>query len=263
MKKLFKKALCIFLCTVMILTLFYGCSKEPEKINFIYPFSGDVDSYDPQVAETADEFLIIENTFEGLVRINDDGKVVPAAAEKWEISNDGLTYTFYLQKGLKWNIDTETDENGEREEDDRLEYMGYDFNPDITAHDFVFGLRRAVQPETNCPLFSSVSCIKNAGEIHSGKKKSTELGVNAVDDYTLQITLSTADESFMYSLTSAAAMPWPIRCCWTWPGSRAIPSAASSITNTTCGTMCAWTVHIITATPPLTGAGPMPCAASC
>lgn len=207
MKELFKKTVCIFLCAVMILTLFYGCSKEPEKINFIYPFSGDVDSYDPQVAETADEFLIIENTFEGLVRINDDGKVVPAAAEKWEVSKDGLTYTFYLQKGLKWNIDTETDENGKREEDDRLEYMGYNFNPDITAHDFVFGLRRAVQPETNCPLFSSVSCIKNAGEIHSGKKKSTELGVKAVDDYTLQITLSTADESFMYSLTSAAAMP--------------------------------------------------------
>lgn len=207
MKKFFKKTLCIFLCAVLILTLFYGCSKEPKKINFIYPFSGNVNSYDPQVAETSDEFLIIENTFEGLVRISDDGKVVSAAAEKWDVSKDGLSYTFYLKKGLKWNIDTETDENGKREEDDRLEYMGYDFNPDITAHDFVFGLRRAVQPETDCPLYSSFSCIKNAGEIHSGKMKSNQLGVTAVDDYTLQITLSSADDAFMYSLTSAAAMP--------------------------------------------------------
>jgi oligopeptide transport system substrate-binding protein len=200
------KAISILLCISIIACLFAGCSDSEESIDLIYPFTADVKSYDPQVSSTTDEFLIIENTFEGLIRIDDDGTIKKGVADSWDISDDGLTYTFNLKKGLKWDINTEKNDDGEFK-DERLEMLGYEFNPDITANDFVFALQRAVKPETDCPLFSTISCIKNAVAIHNSKAKASTLGVKAIDDYTLQITLSTADSSFMNTLTTAVAMP--------------------------------------------------------
>lgn len=202
-----KKGFSILLVICIVASLFAGCSSEEVAIDFIYPFSANVRSYDPQVASTSDEFLIVENCFEGLVRVDDDGTVKPGVAEKWSVSDNGLIYTFNLKKGIKWNIDTELNSDGERKEDKRLEYMGYKFNPDITANDFVFALRRAAQPETECPLFSSISCIKNATEIHSGKKESSELGVKVISTYALQIELETPDNQFLETLSTAVAMP--------------------------------------------------------
>lgn len=191
-----KKIISIIICAVMVLAVFSGCSNNDENINFIYPFSGEINSYDPQVASTADEFLLIENTFEGLVRVNDDGTVQKGVADTWDISDDGLTYTFKLRKGVKWRIN-----------DAIIERMGEEFDPDITAHDFVFALRRAAQPETQAPLFSSIACIKNASTINKGTLSSDQLGVVAKDDYTLVITLETANEEFMTTLSTAIAMP--------------------------------------------------------
>ena len=205
-----KKALIMMLCVCFAASVFSSCSKSEKMIDFIYPFSGDVNSYDPQVAATSDEYLIIENTFEGLIRIDDDGTVHPGCAENWSVSDDALTYTFNIQKGLKWDIRTDKYKEGEHKgefRDSRLQMLGYEFNPDITAKDFVFALQRAVKPETKCPLFSSVSSIVNALEINSGKKKAETLGVRAVDTYTLEIRLKNPDEAFMEALSGAAAMP--------------------------------------------------------
>ena len=101
-----KKILSILISLLLVISLFSGCKNKQGSIDFIYPFGANVNSYDPQVASTADEFLIIENTFEGLIRINDDGTIVPGMAEKWEISDDGLTDSFHIRKGMKWNINT-------------------------------------------------------------------------------------------------------------------------------------------------------------
>ncbi len=202
-----KKFISIILCILLVGISLAGCKSEEESYDFIYPFSAEVKSYDPQVAGTTDEFLIIENTFEGLIRILDNGKVVPGVAESWNISEDKLTYTFKLKKGTKWNINTEKDESTGKFKDERLEAMGKAFNPDITAHDFVFALRRAADPQTNCPLFSSIASIVNASAIHSGKMDSSKLGVTAIDEYTLEIKLAHKDDSFMQTLTSAVAMP--------------------------------------------------------
>ncbi len=205
-----KKILSILISITLIVTLFYGCTSTEESIDFIYPFDADVNSYDPQVASTSDEFLIIENTFEGLIRINDDGKVVSGVADTWEISDDGLTYKFHIRKGMKWDIDTEKYTSGENKgkfKDSRLQMLGYEFNPDITANDFVFALRRAAYYVTDCPQFSLISCIKNANKIHTGAVLPTELGVVADDDYNLTITLEHKDDTFMQTLASAVAMP--------------------------------------------------------
>ncbi len=182
----------------MISCTFSSCSSGDERLDFIYPFNGDIVSFDPQIASTSDEFLIIENCFEGLVRVLDNGEVQSGAAQSWDISDDGLTYTFKLKQGTKWRI---------KEESDITQLMGESFNPDITAHDFVFALRRACEPITNAPLFYSISNIQNAAAIHQGKMDSSKLGVTAVDDYTLVIKLQSPDDSFMSTLSTAIAMP--------------------------------------------------------
>lgn len=205
-----KKILSIVISAILIVTLFSGCGSKDVSIDFIYPFDANVNSYDPQVASTSDEFLIIENTFEGLIRINDDGTVVPGMSDKWEISDDGLTYKFHIRKGMKWDINTEKYTSGENKgkfKDSRLQMLGYEFNPDITANDFVFALRRAAYYVTDCPQFSLISCIKNANKIHTGAVLPTELGVVANDDYNLTITLEHRDDTFMQTLASAVAMP--------------------------------------------------------
>lgn len=205
-----KKILSIIISAILIITLFSGCGGKEASIDFIYPFDANINSYDPQVASTSDEFLIIENTFEGLIRINDDGTVVPGMSDKWEISDDGLTYKFHIREGMKWDINTEKYTSGENKgkfKDSRLQMLGYEFNPDITANDFVFALRRAAYYVTDCPQFSLISCIKNANKIHTGAVLPTELGVVANDDYNLTITLEHRDDTFMQTLASAVAMP--------------------------------------------------------
>lgn len=201
--KLLKKLTALMLCILLSAAVFAGCSKKAETIDFIYPIDGNIVSFDPQIASTADEFLIIENCFEGLVRVLDDGTVQPGIAEKWDISDDGLTYTFTLRKGAKWNVKSENETNLTKAQ----KLLGIDFNPDITAHDFVFALQRAVDANTNAPMFSSVANIVNANEIHSGNAMPGELGAKALDDYTLEIRLLSPDDSFLNTLSTAVAMP--------------------------------------------------------
>ena len=99
-----KKLISFLICISLTACIFTGRSKSKEKIDLIYPFSGNVNSYDPQVAATQDEFLIAENCFEGLVRRDDEGNITPGCAESWQVSEDGLSYTFKLKQGLRWYI---------------------------------------------------------------------------------------------------------------------------------------------------------------
>lgn len=193
-----KRIAAVILSVLIAVISLSGCSSESEKLDFIYPFSGDVVSFDPQIASTADEFLIIENCFEGLVRVNDDGTVQPGVAESWNVSDNGKTYTFHLRKGCKWYIE---------EKSNVQTLFGPGNNPDITANDFVFALQRAADKNTDAPLFSSISNIKNASKIHSGKADTSTIGVKAVDDYTLEIQLNSADSSFLSILSTSIAMP--------------------------------------------------------
>lgn len=190
-KKMFSISICIALCA----SVFVSCSKTSTKMDMIYPFNGEINSFDPQVAGTKDEFLIAENCYEGLVRTTDDSSVKPGVAKSWNVSEDGKTYTFQLRQGAKWYIN-----------DKAKELIGESWNPDITAHDFVFALKRAASPQTESPLYSNISNIKGAPQINS-EQKNASLAIKAKDDYTLEIKLSAPDSGFFDILSSAVAMP--------------------------------------------------------
>lgn len=191
-----KKAISIILCLILITAAFAGCGNSKDYINIVYPFGGNVNSYDPQIASTSDEFLIAENAFEGLIRCDDAGNILPGCAESWEITEAGLKYTFHLYRDLKWHIFQSVKDR-----------MGELYDPELTAFDFAFALRRAADPITESPLYSTISNIYNAPEIHAGWIDKSQLGVKAIDNYTLEILLSKPDDGFLQTLSTAVAMP--------------------------------------------------------
>lgn len=143
-----------------------GSSSADQVLNMIEPT--EIPTGDPTLATDSASFIVIGQTMEGLYTLNDKDLPVPAIADgKPEVSKDGTVYTFKLRKDAKWA-------NGEP----------------VTANDFVFSWRRAVDPNTGAQyayMFADV--VKNASAIMEGKAKPEDLGVKAIDDNTLEVTL--------------------------------------------------------------------------
>ena len=161
MKQNCKRIFSLLLCAALVCTLFAGCGGRNKQLDIIYPITGNITSFDPQVAATQDEYLIAENCYEGLVRVEDNGTVKPAVAADWTVSTDQKTYTFHLRQGLKWHL---TDAVTER--------MGKNWDPDITAHDFVFALQRAVSPPNRLsPVPCSVRHCRCTAGVHQTEER--------------------------------------------------------------------------------------------
>ncbi|MEZ5458121.1 MAG: peptide ABC transporter substrate-binding protein [Steroidobacteraceae bacterium] len=126
------------------------------------------DSLDPQRARNFESANVLRDVFEGLTAIGRDGEPVPAAAERWETSADGLRWTFTLRDALRWS-------NGDP----------------VVAEDFAAALRRLVDPATASQYAQIVDVIRGANEIIQGRRPASELGVQAVDARTLVIDLAT------------------------------------------------------------------------
>lgn len=139
---------------------------------------------DPQLAEGVPSSHILRDMYEGLVAEDASGKVVPGQAESWTVSKDGLTYKFKIRDDANWT-------NGKP----------------VTAGDFVYAWRRAVDPKTASTYAFLLAPIKNAAEITEGKMKPEELGVKAIDDKTLEVDLSGPTPYFLGMLTHSVATP--------------------------------------------------------
>lgn len=124
---------------------------------------------DPHKNEGVPESNILRDLYEGLTTTDENGQIRPAVAESWE-SKDNQVYTFKLRKDAKWS-------NGDP----------------VTANDFVYGFQRVVDPKTASPYasFMELAHITNAAAITKGEKPVTDLGVKALDDHTLEVTLDT------------------------------------------------------------------------
>ncbi len=143
-----------------------AASKDALKVMMETP----VQSLDPQQATDGTSFEVIADYTDGLMQMDKDGKAVNALAESYEVSDDGLTWTFKIRKDANWSNGTP-----------------------VTAKDFVFGWQRAVDPNVASEysyMLSDIGQIKNAAEIIAGKKDKSELGVTAVDDKTLKVELN-------------------------------------------------------------------------
>lgn len=196
-----KRIISVFIALILILSTLAACGKSSSAgKSFAMPVSLTPECIDPQIASSDTEKLIVYNCFEGLLRLSNGGKIENGVAESYEISTDLLTYTFHLRKDAKWHILSDYEDFlGDKFE------SKYDFS--VTANDFVFGLKRALSPETKAADAVLLYAIKNAQSVAAGKMSADTLNVKAIDDYTLEIKLSYPDSNFLYALTKPVAMP--------------------------------------------------------
>jgi oligopeptide transport system substrate-binding protein len=147
--------------------------------------SAKVDTLDPHRSSAQWENIIIGDMFTGLMQHAADGEVIPGVAESWTVSDDGLVWTFSLKETV-WS----------------------DGVP-LTANDFVFALRRIQDPAIASQYSSLLYNIKNAEPLNNGTIEPEELGVRAIDDYTLEITLENPAPYFLGLLTHYTTYPVP------------------------------------------------------
>lgn len=147
----------------------------------------DPSSLDPHKLSGDWENRIAGDIFEGLVTEDPQAEVTAGQAESWDISDDGLVYTFTLREGLLWS----------------------DGEP-VTASDFEFAFRRLMDPATAAEYAYLQYPIKNAEAINSGENTDIEsLGVRAIDERTLEITLERPTAYFLGALKHYTAYPLP------------------------------------------------------
>lgn len=147
--------------------------------------SGEPASLDPAKIDNRAAGTVAKQLFEGLVRLDANGKVIPGVAERWQISGDGKVYTFNLRRNARWS-------NGEP----------------VTAQDFVYSAIRALGPKFGAPLVDNFFFIANAEAYNDGKiTDSSQVGIRAVDDFTLEIRLHTPAPFFLSLLSFFSTMP--------------------------------------------------------
>lgn len=153
--------------------LHFGNGVEPEGL-------------DPHIVTGVSENKIISALFEGLVSKDPYTlEPVPGVAETWDISDDGMIYTFHLRDNAKWS-------NGDT----------------VTAEDFVWSWKRLLTPELGAQYNYNLFPVENAERYANGEVKDFDLvGVKALDDYTLQVQLRTPTPYFLQVLDHYSTFP--------------------------------------------------------
>lgn len=146
--------------------------------------NGELSTLDSALYNDVPTSDMIGQINEGLYRVTNGSEVEPGQAETIEISEDGLVYTFTLREGLTWS-------NGEP----------------VTAHDFVYSYQRLVDPTSGSVAATTVEVFKNAAAIRNGELAIDELGVVALDDRTLEITLEYPAPYLPKLLTGSRFLP--------------------------------------------------------
>ncbi len=197
-----KKLIALMLCVAVVFT-FAACggtttggdTEEPFVVNAC--IASEPETIDPGLASSVDGATYSQHQFENLMKyqknsekVDESGNVfftdvVPGQADHYEVSEDGLVYTFYLRDDIKWS----------------------DGEP-VKAGDFVYSWRRLVNPDTASDYgYFLDGIVLNAAAIQAGEKAPEELGIKAIDDKTLEITLESACPYFLEICAFASLMP--------------------------------------------------------
>ncbi len=188
MKKTLRSVLVLFvLCSLIFSTSCSLFENDGSGHTFKVSISSNPENLDPQIANDASSIAVGKNMFVGLLRLS-NGRLTAGVAKDYLISDDGLKYTFYLDDRYKWKA---------------LD----DFSADVTAHDFVFAFKRLFDVKTESPHAKDYYCISGSQAAHNGAIPLDEIGVKALDDYTLEFTLSYPNAEFLYLLAELPASP--------------------------------------------------------
>ena len=148
---------------------------------------GEPQSLDPHFVGTIQSSRILDDIYLGLATPGPDGFAIPGAAERWDISEDGLTYTFHMRKGHTWSDGTP-----------------------VTADDFEYSWRRVLNPETAASVNASLLFLVEGAQAYaSGEAGPEGLGFRAVDDKTFEVKLRSPAPYFLEVLPHNAALPVP------------------------------------------------------
>lgn len=153
-----------------------------EKI-FRYSNTADIATIDPDKTNSVADATVSYHIYDGLYR-NVQGELQPATAESYEVSDDGLVYTFKLRQDTKWS-DGQT----------------------VTAKDYEYGMKRLCDPAAACPASYLGAVLKNGAKVSEGELPVDELGVKALDDFTLEVTLENPADYFVSMTSMSAFMP--------------------------------------------------------
>ncbi|MEM9168048.1 MAG: peptide ABC transporter substrate-binding protein [Pseudomonadota bacterium] len=175
--------------TVWLVACFSACcmasSSSAAAAQILYRGNdGDPETLDHHGTSVISESRLMDDLYSGLVDFSASATVAPGTAERWDISEDGLTYTFYLRENAAWS-------NGDP----------------VTAQDFVFSYRRLMNPATNAKYATILYPIKNAEKVNTGALEPAALGVRAIDARTLEITLEQPTPYFLDQLTHQTGKP--------------------------------------------------------
>lgn len=164
-----KKKLSLALAIIMLLSMVFTTALASDGVEqkLVFALQNEPDGLDPSITNNSFASPILLNTFEGLVTYDASNSIVGAMAESWTISDDGLVYTFTLRDGLMWS----------------------DGSP-LTAEDFVYTYLRVLDPATGAQYAGMLTdYIVGAADYYAGEADADAVGIKAIDDATLEITL--------------------------------------------------------------------------
>ena len=168
-----------------------ACSSKSNTsgTTYGYVYSSDPETLDYITSNTGPTKSVVTNGVDGLMEADKYGNLVPSVAEDWSVSKDGLTYTYKIRKGIKWYTS-----EGE-------EYAN------VTAKDFVTGLKHAADSKAG-GIYLVQDSIAGLSDYLSGTNKDfSNVGVKAIDDYTLQYTLKKPEPYWNSKTTYSLLFP--------------------------------------------------------
>lgn len=171
---------------LIIFFLIFSCSPKNKIDGHIhYRLNSDPTTLDPSFIVDVHGGLISAKIFNGLVRLDENLNIVQDIAKKWEISDNGTTYLFYLKEGVMFSN-----------------------NREVTAGDFKYSFKRVLKPGGKSPNTWVLDKIAGAQEFMKGIAEDVE-GITVIDNYTLMVRLSKPFSPFLHLLTMTAAYVVP------------------------------------------------------
>ena len=186
-----KKLCAVVLAATLATSLYIGCGDSSSNSGssssnqqLVFNLGEDPETMDPTLNNSSGAGTMILNAFEGLMVLDENDQPVEGTAESMEVSEDGLVYTFKIREDAKWS-------DGEA----------------VTADNFKYSWLRALNKETAAEYAYQLFYIKNAEKFYNGEATAEEVGINVIDEKTLEVTLETPTAYFPQLLAFTTYVP--------------------------------------------------------